>query len=149
MFIRPGGLFLAFVAVCIGVGLFVTPFAHNPPSGAPVLAVVGVAVLLGGGWLGLRLFKLGLEVRGESLIIRNFKTTTRVPIVEIRSIALRQRRGYGGDEWVGYLEKVDGTGFWLWSTEAGPAWRPPHERMVAQLQSLCDAIRVTLDVVGN
>lgn len=128
----PLGLFLSFCAVVIGLFL---------STGGGVWIAVGLVEMVGLGWLGLRLYNLSVGVRGDALVILNFVSTTRVPVYQVQSIGFRTRPGaYGISKWVAYLAKTDGTGLWLWATEAGRASGPPKASVVDRVTTVCHAI---------
>lgn len=128
--------------VLVGAALMLSAAVDGPSGGSLILIVVGAATIAGGGWFCLRLSRLGIAVHGSTLCVRSFTATTRIPVSEIRSVSLRTTRGRQA-EWMGYLETLDGSGMWLWATEAGPARRPPRRSATSQLRALCATLGIT------
>ena len=132
MFIRPLALVLIFFAVVVCVLI---------ASGGGTWIAIGLLELVVVGGVGVRLLMVGVGTKQNDVFIRNFFTATRIPNSEVRSIGFRSRPGYGGtEEWVGYLEQNDGSGLWIWATEAGRATGAPHASMVKRLTLLCEAL---------
>lgn len=143
MFIRPAAVLILVCAAGLTAGFVAQPFAQNRPGGAWIMFAVGLLIGPVMFLLGFRLFRLGVYANDGTLTVRSFLRTVRLPASEVRSIGFRTRPGYAGiGEWVAYLEKQDGSGIWLWATEAGRSSGPPHATMARRVACLAEALGI-------
>jgi hypothetical protein len=128
---------LAFGVACLGLAVAAPLTAWSPNVGGKGDEVwtIGWGFLCL--WFGIRLLRVGVQVRGEKLTIRSYLRTRTVSASDIRAITLQPKTiGQSGNIWIPRVDLIDGTGIWITSFECGPAARPPKLERVATVDEL-------------
>jgi hypothetical protein len=128
---------LVFAACCFGVALEAPLSGWNPnvsdKPGVAELIAIGIAFT----WFGIRLCRVGVQVSGRNLTIRNYFRTRTVDVGDIRAITVQPKQsGESGSVWTPRVDLTDGTSIWISSFECGPAFRPPRLDRVAVVDEL-------------
>src|SRR5690349_11156894 len=109
-----GGLGVAMGALAFGAAIYY-PFAPGSSSAGQMaetlLIVVSVGLVLG--WMGIRQFRNGVQVRGQKLTIRNEFRTSTVAAADIRAINLQPMDSPNGPYWVPRVELTSGKSIWI------------------------------------
>ena len=114
------------------------------------LSVWGQVLMTGGGfalvWLGIRQFRVGIQISGETLIIRNEWRTYTVNTCEVRAITLQPKRiGEGPDHWMPRVDLTSGNSVWITNLDCGRSDRPPRSEPAAIL----DEVRTLLGIASD
>lgn len=132
-----GIVVLAGAAACFGVALAAPLSGWSPSVGSKggEVELVGLGVLTL--WFGIRLCRVGVQVTGQKLTIRNYFRTRTVNASDIRAITLQPKEiSQGGAVWIPRVDLNDGTSIWITSFECGPAGRPPKLDRVATVDEV-------------
>jgi len=135
-----GIVVLAFGAASLGLAVagpltgWSSPVVGVRGAGDEVKVVgLGLACL----WLGIRLLRAGVQIRGGKLTVRGYFRTRAVNASEIRAITLQPKQiSQGGPVWIPRVDLADGTSIWINSFECGPAARPPKPTRVATVDEV-------------
>jgi hypothetical protein len=99
-------------------------FGPGHPTGWELLALLG-GCLAGGAfsvWMGVRSFRMGVQISGGNLTVRNWFSSYTVSGGEIGAITLRPKAGgREGSRWVPRVELADGRSGWIDALDCGPA----------------------------
>jgi hypothetical protein len=86
---------------------------------------------------GIQLYRVGVQVTGEQLIIRNYLRTHMVNAHEIRAITLQPREmGAAGPRWIAQVELINGKHVWMSSFDCGPANQPWSLELAAHIDEV-------------
>jgi Septum formation len=132
-----GIVVLAAAAAGFGVALAAPLSGWSPSVGSKggEVELVGLGVLAI--WFGIRLCRVGVQVTGQKLTIRNYVRTRTVNASDIRAITLQPKEiSQGGAVWIPRVDLTDGTSIWITSFECGPARRPPKLDRVATVDEV-------------
>lgn len=125
------------------VGLFTPGFYKGASAWETAgLLLVGVLVALAGTWAAARQFRIGAQVSGHKLTIRNELRTHTVDAADIRAITLQPKAGEGGSYWVARVELTSGKRIWIDNFVCGRAGKPPKPKRAA----IVEEVRVLLGV---
>jgi hypothetical protein len=118
-------------------GLFTHGFYQGASTGKVVLTfLLGVGWALALGWMGIRSFRVGAQVSGGKLIIRNEFRTRTVDAGDIRAITLQPKNFEGGAIWVAQVELADGRRIWIDDFACGRASKPPKPDRAAAVEEV-------------
>lgn len=99
---------VAFGAACLGLAVAAPLTAWSPDVGGKGDEVWAIGLGLLCLWFGIRLFRVGVQIRGEKLTIRSYLRTRTVGASEIRAITLQPKAiSQGGATWI---SEVSGDG---------------------------------------
>ena len=144
LFVRPAVVLLGVLSFLAAVIMIVAAVAPGKSRAPAYVGVIGVFLLVFVAF-SIRGLMIGVSVANGALVARSFFDTRRVPTEQITNIGFRGRPGaYGIEEWVAYVSVRDGTGFWLWATEAGRTSGPPNRTVSDRLMRFCYAHRLPL-----
>ena len=147
-----GGLALGLI---LGIPLAIVPITQTAVlSGASIwgkIAFIGVFAVgaAGGIWLGISLFRAGVQIRGEQVVIRDSVRTRKLNASQIRDITLEPvvRPSIDGDAnfWTPSFHLTDGSSIRLKIGQTTKLDRPAPERM----QRIVKDIRWHLGIDGK
>jgi hypothetical protein len=97
-------------------------------------------------WLGIRQFRVGVQIRGGKLTIRGGLGTRTVNVSEIRAITLQSEDNLRvRHSWVPRVDLTNGKSVWIHNLDCRRADRPPDPDLAASL----DEFRVLLGVSAD
>jgi hypothetical protein len=109
-----------------------------------ILSVIGAVLFL---WMAIRSFRVGVQVSGQKLTIRNEFRTYVIPASSIRAITLKPHsRGQElFDHWMPRVELTRGRGVWIENFDCGRASRPPKPKLAAIVEEVRALLGVGTD----
>jgi hypothetical protein len=133
-------------AACLALAVAAPLSGWSPNIGGrgDEIWIIGLALLCL--WFGIRLFRVGVKVSSEKLIIRSYLRSRIVSAGEISAIALQSKpMGEDGNHWIPRVDLIDGSSFWITNFDCGPAGQPPK----AELAATVDEVRMLLGVKAD
>jgi hypothetical protein len=136
-----GILAAALGAACLAV--LVGTLATAPSQ----LSMWDQILFAGGGlaliWLGVRQFRVGIQISDEKLIIRNEWRSYTVNVSEVRAITLQPKSiGQGPDHWMPRVDLAGGKNVWITNFDSGRSDRQPKAEQAATLNEVRALLRV-------
>jgi hypothetical protein len=148
-FHRGRHLIAGIVCVVFGAAFLAMEVADPRGRGAwrdVVLVIFGLALV----WMGIRQFRVGVQISGAKLTIRNDYRTRTVVASEIRAITLEPYAfGEVAKCWVPRVELTDGSSVWIDNFDCGPARRPPRPELAATVDEVRMLLWVRADDVST
>jgi hypothetical protein len=145
-FHRGRHLIFGILAVALGaacLALLVGTLATAPSQ----LSMWDQFLFAGGGlaliWLGARQFRVGIQISGDKLIIRNEWRSHTVNVSEVRAITLQPKSmGQGPDHWMPRVDLTGGKSVWITNFDSGQSDRQPKAEQTAALNEVRALLRV-------
>ena len=126
-------------------------FGPGHPAGWKLLALLG-GCLAGGAlsaWMGICFSRLGVQISGGNLTVRNWLSSYTVSSSEIRAITLRPKAsGKKDSRWVPRVELADGRSGWIGALDFGPADKPPQPEPAAILEEVRALLEVRAEAIS-
>ena len=138
-FHRHRHLLLGIAALAFGVGALANAIqaplsGWDPSVGDKGLEIWDIVLGLPLVWLGIRQFRVGVQISGGKLIIRGGLRTRTVNVSEIRAITLQSpNNGVGQGRWIPLVKLTSIKSVWINQFDCGRADRPPNPGLAARL----------------
>jgi hypothetical protein len=148
-FHRGRQLILGTACVALGAAFLAAAFIPSFQVGIwyEILFIAGGLLCV---WLGIRAFRLGVQVSGSKLTIRNETRTHVIDANDIRAITLEPRPGSGvTTQWKSQVILTNGSSVWIDDFECGPARRPPRPDLAATVEEVRLLLGVRADDIST
>ena len=138
-FHRRRHMLLGIAALALGAGFLANAIAAplsgwDPSVGDKGLEIWDIVVGLPLVWLGIRQFRVGVQISGGRLIIRGGFLTRTVSVSEIRAITLDSGDNLRArPSWVPRVDLANRKSIWINNFDCGRADRPPDPGLAASL----------------
>jgi hypothetical protein len=128
------------------------PHSHFYTAGGGVstsdnIWAVGLGLLLI--WLGVRLFRVKVQISAEKITNYGYLRTRTVPVSKIRAVTLQPRNDQNGPRWTPRVELTNGQSFWLHPFDCGSARKPPAPGAAAAVEEIQALLRVGADDISQ